>query len=113
MVLHLQQAFQYRLALFVEAVLVTLPEALENQIQFQQGAPAMPFQAIDARLACFIHCDVAHQNRTRRQRLDNLEDPFRLYRCHTIMNCAKACPKGLNPTKAIGKIKEMMVRRAV
>ena len=35
------------------------------------------------------------------ERLDNLEDPFRLYRCHTIMNCAKACPKGLNPAKAI------------
>jgi succinate dehydrogenase / fumarate reductase iron-sulfur subunit len=45
------------------------------------------------------------------ERLDNLEDPFRLYRCHTIMNCAKACPKGLNPAKAIGEIKEMMVRR--
>jgi len=47
------------------------------------------------------------------QRLDNLEDPYRLFRCHTIMNCVDVCPKGLNPTKAIGKIKEMMVRRAV
>ena len=47
------------------------------------------------------------------ERLDNLEDPYRLFRCHTIMNCVDACPKGLNPTKAIGKIKEMMVRRAV
>ena len=46
-------------------------------------------------------------------RLDNLEDPYRLFRCHTIMNCVDVCPKGLNPTKAIGKIKEMMVRRAV
>ena len=45
------------------------------------------------------------------ERLDNLEDPFRLYRCHTIMNCAKACPKGLNPAKAIAKIKNMMVER--
>jgi len=44
-------------------------------------------------------------------RLDNLEDPFRLYRCHTIMNCAKACPKGLNPAKAIAEIKKMMVER--
>ncbi len=44
-------------------------------------------------------------------RLDNLEDPFRLYRCHTIMNCAKACPKGLNPAKAIAEIKNMMVER--
>ena len=40
------------------------------------------------------------------ERLDNLEDPFRLYRCHTIMNCAKACPKGLNPAKAIAEIKK-------
>ncbi len=45
------------------------------------------------------------------ERLDNLEDPFRLYRCHTIMNCAKACPKGLNPAKAIAEVKKMMVER--
>ena len=47
------------------------------------------------------------------ERLDNLEDPYRLFRCHTIMNCVDVCPKNLNPTKAIGKIKEMMVLRAV
>ena len=47
------------------------------------------------------------------QRLDDLEDPYRLFRCHTIMNCVDVCPKGLNPTKAIGKIKELMVRRSV
>ncbi|MFC3691495.1 succinate dehydrogenase iron-sulfur subunit [Chenggangzhangella methanolivorans] len=45
------------------------------------------------------------------KRLDDLEDPFKLYRCHTIMNCAKACPKGLNPAKAIAEIKHMMVTR--
>ncbi len=45
------------------------------------------------------------------ERLDNLEDPFRLYRCHTIMNCTRACPKGLNPAEAIGKIKTLMVER--
>lgn len=45
------------------------------------------------------------------ERLDDLEDPFRLYRCHTIMNCANACPKGLNPAKAIAEIKKMMVER--
>ena len=47
------------------------------------------------------------------ERLDNLEDPYRLFRCHTIMNCVDVCPKELNPTEAIGKIKDMMVRRAV
>ena len=46
-------------------------------------------------------------------RLDNLEDPFRLYRCHTIMNCAQTCPKGLNPAKAIAEVKKMMVARQV
>ena len=46
-------------------------------------------------------------------RLDNLEDPYRLFRCHTIMNCVDVCPKNLNPTRAIGKIKELMVRRTV
>ncbi len=47
------------------------------------------------------------------ERLDNLEDPFKLYRCHTIMNCSKTCPKGLNPAKAIAQIKKMMVERQV
>lgn len=45
------------------------------------------------------------------ERLDDLEDPFKLYRCHTIMNCAQVCPKGLNPAKAISEIKQMMVER--
>jgi succinate dehydrogenase / fumarate reductase, iron-sulfur subunit len=45
------------------------------------------------------------------ERLDELEDPFRLYRCHTIMNCANTCPKGLNPAKAIAEIKRLMVER--
>eukprot|EP00873_Tetraselmis_striata_P031803 jgi/Tetstr1/452067/TSEL_039103.t1 len=45
------------------------------------------------------------------ERLDDLEDPFKLYRCHTIMNCTKVCPKGLNPAKAIAEIKKMMVER--
>jgi succinate dehydrogenase / fumarate reductase iron-sulfur subunit len=47
------------------------------------------------------------------ERLDDLQDPYRLFRCHTIMNCVDVCPKGLNPTRAISKIKELMVRRAV
>jgi succinate dehydrogenase / fumarate reductase iron-sulfur subunit len=45
------------------------------------------------------------------ERLDALEDPFKLYRCHTIMNCTETCPKGLNPAKAIGEIKKLMVQR--
>ena len=46
------------------------------------------------------------------ERLDALEDPFRVYRCHTIMNCSNVCPKGLNPAKAIADIKLMMLERA-
>jgi len=45
------------------------------------------------------------------ERLDQLEDPFRLYRCHTIMNCTRTCPKGLNPAKAIAEIKKLLVIR--
>jgi succinate dehydrogenase / fumarate reductase iron-sulfur subunit len=45
------------------------------------------------------------------ERLDELEDPFRLYRCHTIMNCAEACPKDLNPARAIAQIKRMIAER--
>ena len=47
------------------------------------------------------------------ERLANLEGPFKLFRCHTIMNCVQVCPKNLNPTKAIGKIKKMMVKRSL
>jgi len=47
------------------------------------------------------------------ERLDNLQDPYRLFRCRSILNCTDVCPKGLNPALAISKIKEMMVRRAV
>jgi len=45
------------------------------------------------------------------ERLDQLEDPYRLFRCHSIMSCVDACPKGLNPTQAIGKIKVLLARR--
>ncbi len=47
------------------------------------------------------------------ERLDNIEDPFRLYRCHTIMNCTNTCPKGLNPAEAIAEIKKLMIERRV
>lgn len=47
------------------------------------------------------------------ERLNALEGPYKLFRCHTIMNCVSVCPKGLNPTKAIGKIKQMMVNKTV
>jgi succinate dehydrogenase / fumarate reductase iron-sulfur subunit len=45
------------------------------------------------------------------ERLDALEDPFRLYRCHTIMNCTNTCPKGLNPARSIANIKKLLVQR--
>jgi succinate dehydrogenase / fumarate reductase iron-sulfur subunit len=44
------------------------------------------------------------------ERLENLEDPYRLYKCHNILNCVDVCPKGLNPAKAIGKIKELKMK---
>ncbi len=47
------------------------------------------------------------------ERLDDLEDPFKLYRCHTIMNCTEACPKELNPAKAIAHIKQLLVKRKI
>jgi len=45
------------------------------------------------------------------ERLENLEDPYRLYRCHNIMNCVDVCPKGLNPSKAINEIKTLKLKR--
>ena len=56
---------------------------------------------------------VDSRDEAKAERLDALDDPFKLYRCHTIMNCAQVCPKGLNPAKAIAGIKRMLVERAV
>ena len=47
------------------------------------------------------------------ERLEALDDPFKMFRCHTIMNCVQVCPKGLNPAKAIGEIKKMMVKKSM
>jgi succinate dehydrogenase / fumarate reductase iron-sulfur subunit len=47
------------------------------------------------------------------ERLDQLNDAFKLYRCHTIMSCQQVCPKGLNPTKAIGDLKKLMFKKSV
>ncbi len=44
------------------------------------------------------------------ERLEELDGPYRMFRCHTIMNCVNVCPKGLNPTKAINEIKKMMLK---
>ena len=46
-------------------------------------------------------------------RLETLEGPYKLFRCHTIMNCVDVCPKGLNPTRAIGLIKQLMLKRSI
>ena len=54
---------------------------------------------------------VDSRDETTGERLDELEDPFRLYRCHTIMNCTRTCPKNLNPAKAIAGIKRLVVER--
>jgi succinate dehydrogenase / fumarate reductase iron-sulfur subunit len=54
---------------------------------------------------------VDSRDEARGERLDELQDPFRLYRCHTIMNCTEACPKDLNPARAIGEIKQMLISR--
>ncbi len=51
------------------------------------------------------------RDETTGERLEELEDPFKLYRCHTIMNCTDTCPKGLNPAKAIAEIKKLLVER--
>ena len=52
------------------------------------------------------------RDQDRKARLDDLNDSFKLYRCHTIMNCAKACPKGLNPAKAIAEIKKLQIQNS-
>lgn len=51
------------------------------------------------------------RDQAQQERLENLEDPYRLYRCHNIMNCVDVCPKGLNPSKAINEIKALKVKQ--
>jgi len=51
------------------------------------------------------------RDQAERERLDQLDDSFRLYRCHTIMNCVEACPKDLNPARAIADIKRRLLSR--
>jgi succinate dehydrogenase / fumarate reductase iron-sulfur subunit len=51
------------------------------------------------------------RDQAQEERLENLEDPYRLYRCHNIMNCVDVCPKGLNPSKAINEIKALKVKQ--
>jgi len=53
------------------------------------------------------------RDRATGERLDDLDDPFRLFRCHTIMNCTDVCPKGLNPAKAIGHIRQLLLKRVL
>jgi len=55
MVFQFKQSFQHRFTLFIEAIFIALPETVKNQVQLEQGAPAMPFKAIDACLPCFTH----------------------------------------------------------
>ena len=52
------------------------------------------------------------RDQAREKRLDQLDDTFKLYRCHTIMNCTKTCPKNLNPARAIAEIKKLLLERA-
>jgi succinate dehydrogenase / fumarate reductase iron-sulfur subunit len=54
---------------------------------------------------------VDSRDEAREERLDALDDSFKLYRCHTIMNCTQTCPKGLNPAKAIAETKKMLIER--
>ncbi len=79
-----------------------LPELLVEQRSISSGPAAL--------LAAYRWI-VDSRDEATGERLDDLEDPFRLYRCHTIMNCTEACPKDLNPAKAIAEIKKMMLER--
>jgi succinate dehydrogenase / fumarate reductase iron-sulfur subunit len=54
---------------------------------------------------------VDSRDEARDERLDALDDSFKLYRCHTIMNCTQTCPKNLNPAKAIAETKKMLAKR--
>ena len=82
--------------------------AFRPQLKVVAGAPGLPAGLLQA---CRFIADTRDQ--AINARLDDLEDPYRLFRCHSIMNCVDVCPKGLNPTRAIGKIKELLVKRVI
>ena len=86
----------------VRLLLDVLPELLVEQRPLPRARGAAGGLSLDHRFS---------RDEATGERLDELEDPFRLYRCHTIMNCTEACPKDLNPAKAIAEIKKMMIER--
>ena len=85
--------------------------ALPKNSQIQQGRHWPADGAKNPRTFKVYRWIVDSRDEDTGARLDDLEDPFKLYRCHTIMNCARTCPKGLNPAKAIGEIKKLMLAR--
>ena len=76
---------------------------------------ALPFGGILINLLALLHLLQAYRfladsrDTKKQERLAELGDPFSVYRCHGIMNCVNVCPKGLNPNKAIGEIKSMLL----
>ncbi|KAG7283295.1 hypothetical protein CRUP_005037 [Coryphaenoides rupestris] len=84
----------------IEPYLKRKDESNEGQEQY--------LQSVDDRQKLAYRWMIDSRDEFTEERLSKLQDPFSLYRCHTIMNCTKACPKGLNPGKAIAEIKKMM-----
>ncbi len=76
----------------------------------EKGDPSQEYLGPAALLQAYRWL-VDTRDQHRDERLEALDDEFKLYRCHTIMNCAQVCPKGLNPAKAIVEIKKMIVNR--
>uniref|UniRef100_W5MM14 Succinate dehydrogenase [ubiquinone] iron-sulfur subunit, mitochondrial n=1 Tax=Lepisosteus oculatus TaxID=7918 RepID=W5MM14_LEPOC len=80
---------------------------LKKRDESQQGK-AQYLQSVEDRQKLAYRWMIDSRDDFTEERLSKLQDPFSLYRCHTIMNCTKTCPKGLNPGKAIAEIKKMM-----
>ena len=90
---------------------IPLPPATESQVTAgiaALGADSIVLTNADGTEQAYVG---TVERSGKNARIDNLEDPFRLYRCHTIMNCSQVCPRGLNPAKAIAEIKKKMVAR--
>ena len=87
-----------------------IPQVNDDDVESMlQLPPPAILMLISARSSFGLSADDLARGKNKKKRLDFLKDKFKLYRCHTIMNCTKTCPKNLNPAKAIAEIKKLQI----
>ena len=100
-----------------DSILEAIDAGIKLIITITEGIPTLDMLTVKVKLdeagaVSYTHLDVYKRQTETSERLDGLSDAFSVFRCHSIMNCVSVCPKGLNPTRAIGHIKSMLLQRS-